>query len=157
MKMKYIKHLIECQCTLSIFKEKTKPVYHKFPVFSLLDDDNIISKYVICDNCDVIHYVNEVAKSEIKWGKENLKSLITTKEDISFNLKSKNLGHVAEILSINNCCVSDWEQCLYFVENNIEDNLVFNKEEIDNNIVVSYLEFKNNNIIIKKEILQRYL
>ena len=85
MTSNYIKHLIECQCTLPIFKNKTKPVYHKIPVFSKLnEEDNLEEKYVICDNCDIVHKVEEVFKSEIKWGVEGLESLVTTKEDIKF-------------------------------------------------------------------------
>ena len=84
----FVKHLIECQCTLNIFKNKTKPIYHKFKVFSLYDEklDKVKEKYVLCNNCDIVHRVYEVFKSEIKWGNEGLKSLITTKEDIKFNL-----------------------------------------------------------------------
>ena len=70
----YTKHLIECQCTLKIFENKTKPLYHKFVVFSLLEDENIEEKYVTCNNCDIVHRVYDICKSEIKWGKEGYKS-----------------------------------------------------------------------------------
>ena len=47
----HIKHLIECQCVLNIFKNKTRPVFHKFKVFSQIDEnDSIKEKYVICNN-----------------------------------------------------------------------------------------------------------
>ena len=42
MSKDYIKHLIDCHCILSIYKNRTKPVYHKFPVFSKLDNNEII-------------------------------------------------------------------------------------------------------------------
>ena len=43
----YIKHLVECQCILKIFEKKTKPLYHKFIVFSVIDEnDNILEKFV---------------------------------------------------------------------------------------------------------------
>ena len=86
--MNYVKHLIECQCTLSIFKNKTRPIYHKFPVFSKLVNDKCEEKYVMCENCNIIHRVTEVLKSEIKWGNESLSALVTTKDDIKFNLIS---------------------------------------------------------------------
>ena len=67
MTSNYIKHLIECQCTLPIFKNKTKPVYHKIPVFSKInEDDSIEEKYIICDNCDIVHKVEEVFKTSLK-------------------------------------------------------------------------------------------
>ena len=68
---KYVRHLLECQCTLSIFKNNTVPVYHKFPAFSTMDEEgNIENKYVTCNNCDSLHEVVGVCKSEIKWGKD---------------------------------------------------------------------------------------
>ena len=91
----HIKHLIECQCVLNIFKNKTRPVFHKFKVFSQIDEnDSIKEKYVICNNCDIVHRVFEVCKSEIKWGSENLKSLVTTKDDIKFNLEPRNFENI---------------------------------------------------------------
>ena len=32
-----IKHLIECHCSLIIFKNNDKQIYHKFPVYSIID------------------------------------------------------------------------------------------------------------------------
>ena len=48
MNQGYIKHLVECQCSLSIFKNKSKPVFHKIPVFSVYDKDTdkIEEKYI---------------------------------------------------------------------------------------------------------------
>ena len=156
--MNYIKHLIECQCTLHIFKNKTTPIYHKFAVFSNLDkNDNVIPKYVMCDNCDIVHYVNEISKSEIKWGKESLKSLIVTKDDIKFNLSSLGFDNIVDILERNNLPLADWESAFYFIDNKLNATLVFNKQELDDNIVISFIEFQEGKISIKKEILQRYL
>ena len=69
--MNFIKHLIECQCTLKIYKNKSKPIFHKFQVFSKLENEKIVEKYVMCNNCDILHKVTETFKSEIQWGKEN--------------------------------------------------------------------------------------
>lgn len=154
----YIKHLIECQCTLHIFKNKTKPIYHKFKVFSeILDDDQIKEKYVICNNCDIVHRVFEVCKSEIKWGSEGLKSLVLTKEDVKFNLHSKGFDNIVLELEKNNIDLCEWEYIDYLLENNIEGQVVLNKNEIDNNIVYNILYIKDNNFSIKKEIIQRFL
>jgi len=88
IKNKYEKHLIECQCTLSIFKNKNTLIYHKIPVVNFYDDnEDLMEKYIICDNCGVVHRVYEIFKSEIKWGMENLKSLVNNKEDIIQNFK----------------------------------------------------------------------
>jgi hypothetical protein len=154
----HIKHLIECQCVLNIFKNKTRPVFHKFKVFSQIDEnDSIKEKYVICNNCDIVHRVFEVCKSEIKWGSENLKSLVTTKDDIKFNLESRNFENIVIELEKNNIDLCEWEYIEYLLDNKKEGQIVLNKSEIDNNIVYNVLYIKNENFSIKKEIQQRFL
>lgn len=156
--MNYTKHLIECQCTLSLFKNKTKPVYHKFPVFSKIDENNnVIEKYVMCENCNIIHFVTEICKSEIKWGNESLISLINSKEDIKFNLMSNNYETLVNLLEKNQCHISDWELSEFLLENNENGILVLNKNEIDNNIVINLIEFNDGKFKLKKEVIQRYL
>ena len=155
----YIKHLIECQCVLSIFKNKSKPVYHKIPVFSLIDDNgDIKEKYIACNNCGIIHRVYEVFKSEVKWGQEDVKSLIASKEDIKFNLEAQGFEKIVNLLEKSNLEISDWEMVEYLLENNTEGYVVLEKKESDNNIVCKILNInENNSFKLKKEILQRYL
>tara|TARA_B100000131_G_C18022585_1_gene575157 strand:+ start:325 stop:807 length:483 start_codon:yes stop_codon:yes gene_type:complete len=153
----YTRHLIECQCILSVYKNNTVPVYHKFPVFSKVEDNNFIeTKYVLCNNCDALHEIKDICKSEIKWGKDAYISLVNTKEDIKFNLKSQGKDNIVEILEKNDCDISVWETVEHLIENNLEDNIVLSKKEIDNNIVYNCLYIKEGNIKIKKEIVQRY-
>lgn len=154
----YIKHLIECQCILNIFKNKTKTVYHKFKVFSEINkNDEVKEKYVMCNNCDILHRVYEVCKSEIKWGNENLKSLVTTKEDIKFNLESRDKEKIVLELEKNNIDLCEWEYVEYLIENDKEGQIILNKNEIDNNIVYNILYIKGESFSIKKEIQQRFL
>lgn len=154
--MNYIKHLIECQCTLSLYKNKTKSIYHKFPVFSEIEDDNVKEKYVLCNNCDIVHYVYEINKSEIKWGNEGYRSLVATKEDIKFNLQNQGYNSLVEILEVNKIDISDWEYAEYLLENNLEGKIVIDKKELDDNISFKYIDFKNGKFRIKNEITQRY-
>jgi len=154
----YVKHLVECQCTLSIFKNKTKPVYHKIPVFSLIDENDVLKeKYIICENCGIVHFVFETFKSEIKWGQEEVKSLVTTKEDIKFNLEAYDKQNIVNMLEKFDKHVSDWEYAEFLVENDLSGFIVLEKNESDNNIVYKILEIADNRIKIKKEISQRYL
>ena len=157
MSNEYIKHLIDCHCILSIYKNRTKPIYHKFPVFSILEEDNVKEKYVLCNNCDIVHHVTDVNKSEIKWGNEGYKSLVTTKEDIKFNLENLGLNSLVTILEVNNIDLSDWELIEYLLENNLEGKVVLDKKEIENSINYKYLEIKNGKYRIKNDIIQRYL
>lgn len=154
----YIKHLIECQCILKIFENTTKPLYHKFVVFSLTDNETVKEKYVTCNNCDIVHRVYDICKSEIKWGKEGYKSLIYTKEDISFNLANNGKQNISDLLTINDVDIPDWELVDYLIEKNLEGHVVLSKKEIDNdvNYKILYL-LKDGKIKIKNELEQRYL
>ena len=154
----YTKHLIECQCTLKIFENKTKPLYHKFVVFSLLEDENIEEKYVTCNNCDIVHRVYDICKSEIKWGKEGYKSLICTKEDIKFNLVNNGKQNISDLLELNDVDISDWELVDYLIENNLEGHIILSRKEMDDNVnyKVLYL-LKDGKIKIKNELDQRYV
>lgn len=155
----YVKHLIECQCVLSIFKNKSKPVYHKIPVFSKVDDvGNVEEKYIACNNCGIIHRVHEVFKSEVKWGQEDVKSLITSKDDIKFNLEAQGFEKIVLLLEKSDLDISDWEMTEYLLENNVSGHIVLERKESDNNIVLKVLNInEDNSFKLKKEIMQRYL
>lgn len=155
--MNYVKHLIECQCTLKIYEKKTKPLFHKFQVFSILTDQGLKEKYVVCNNCDIVHKVFETCKSEIQWGKENLKALVNTKEDIKFNLISKNQQSLVDLLEQNITDIADWELSEFLIENEAEGQIVLSKKEIEDNIVYKVLYISKNSFKIKTEIVQRYL
>ena len=155
----YTKHLIECHCILKIFENKTKPLYHKFPVFSLIDENDVIEeKYVMCNNCDIIHRVYDICKSEIKWGKEGYKSLVCTKEDIRFNLENNGNEKIVELLEINQVDISDWELIDYLIEDNLEGHIILGKKEMDDNVNYKVLYIlKEGKIKIKNELDQRYV
>lgn len=154
----FTRHLLECHCTLKLFQNKSKPLYHKFPVFSVSDEEgNIESKYVSCNNCGAIHEVKDFCKSEIKWGNDVYAGLVTTKEDITFNFKEKKLENIVEILEKYDCDISVWELVEYCIENKIDYSVVLDKKEIQDNIVYNCLNISSGNAKIKKEISQRYI
>ena len=87
--MKGLKHLIECHCVLPQFRKRENPPYHKFVVFSLIDDsDTAIPKHARCNNCGVIHNVIDICKSEILPGQEV--GAVMTKKDCGMMLPSGN-------------------------------------------------------------------
>ena len=154
----FTRHLLECHCTLKLFQNKSKPLYHKFPVFSVSDEEgNIESKYVSCNNCGAIHEVKDFCKSEIKWGNDVYAGLVTTKEDITFNFKEKKLENIVEILEKYDCDISVWELVEHCIENKIDYSVVLDKKEIQDNIVYNCLNISSGNAKIKKEISQRYI
>ena len=100
------KHTIECHCVLPLYKNKHPIVYHKFIVYSKINDKGkIIPKYSNCNNCGIVHKVYEICKSEIKLGKEDITS-IRSIEDIKVSLPEK----IIKILEENNCDIALYEE-----------------------------------------------
>ena len=68
-------HLIQCHCVLPQYRGRKDPVYHKFTVFSIIDEsDTVVPKFVQCNNCGVIHKVYDICKSEIITGKDEMRN-----------------------------------------------------------------------------------
>ena len=75
--MKGVKHLVQCHCILPQYKNAKDPVFHKFTVFSVIDDsDTVVSKYAECNNCGAAHKVYDICKSEIVVGKDEVRSYL---------------------------------------------------------------------------------
>ena len=111
---KGIKHLIGCHCVLPQFRRRPNPVFHKFVVFSVIDDDDaVISKIVKCNNCGVLHRVTDICKSEFIHNMEDVKSVIT-KYDIALMLPEK----MTSILDSYDVDLPTWEQAQFIVDNN---------------------------------------
>ena len=153
---KYFRHLIECQCILPIYVKNTKIIYHKFPVFSTLDDDgNFKEKHVKCNNCDIIHKVYDSGKSKILWGEEGLKGYLINKDDIRFNLELSGNENIANLLEKYSVDISVWEKVNYIIENNLTDNVILNKEEMSTSVNCKYLIFENGKPKFKSESFQK--
>jgi len=154
----YIRHLIECQCVLKLYEKNTVPVYHKFPVFSITDDaGNVESKYVACNNCQIIHFVEEPFKSEIQWGKEGIKSYVRSIEDIKFNIDEDEIpDKIITLLEKEQCDVSTWEQLEFIVDNNIDGAIIkISEEDLGSKKNYKFLLYENKKFKLKTEIMQK--
>ena len=121
-----LKHLIECHCTLAIFKNNNEMINHKFPVYSKFDSSGrIIRKVVKCNNCDMLHEVYDVCKSEIRPGKDSTQITIS-KEDISFMLPDK----VVNLLTKTEVDISVWEHVLDVIEEERWGEVIVLKRDI---------------------------
>ena len=125
--MKGIKHIVECHCVLPQYRKQENPPYHRFVVFSLLDDSGTaIPKHAACNNCGVIHNVIDVCKSEIMLGQEV--GAVMTKTDCGMMLPAG----VKQMLEAYNCEVPDWEHALYILQNEKwDDFIIIHREETD--------------------------
>lgn len=107
------KHLIECKCILPQFKKANTPVFHQFPVFSIVnDDDTVKPKFVQCSNCLRVHKVTEISRSEVVPGREAMSSLITI-DDIKPSLPEQ----LVTILEKNNADLPTWEAAQFIYLN----------------------------------------
>jgi len=120
------KHLIKCRCVLPQFKQLANPPQHQFTVFSLIKNDDTITKYSQCNNCGIIHKVIDVCKSEILSSKENIGSLIKI-EDIKSSLHV----NIINVLEVNFADIATWEAVQFIVENKNWGEFVVITSEIE--------------------------
>ena len=136
---KGIKHLVQCHCILPQFRNHANPVFHKFVVFSILDNDNVIEKLVQCPNCGVIHKVIDVCKSEVFIGKDENKTLPLIR-DIKMMLPE----NVAELLESYSCDLPIWEHCAFILEESLwGEKVKFISDTSDNDVSSKFLLFKS--------------
>ena len=120
-----IKHLIECHCVLKVY-DAGEEIFHKFPVYSKFDKDGkIISKIVKCNNCDALHKIVEICKSEIIAGGDESNMTIDL-DDLACMLDDR----LVNILNKYKCDISIWEHVCDIIENEIWDEHVVLKREI---------------------------
>ena len=117
-----VRHLVECHCILPQYRDRmnSNPVFHKFIVFSVVDEsDTVVPKYVQCNNCSVVHKVYDLCKSEIMGGKDELRS-VTTIEEVRLGMNID----VQNVLDTYSCDLSTWEQTRFLIDNELWDKTV---------------------------------
>jgi hypothetical protein len=155
--MKYLKHLIECQCILPQYKKQDKVLFHKFPVFSLFkenvnqDFSQPIEKYVKCNNCDAVHRVYDICKSELLKNSDNYVDLVTNLEDLKYSIPAE----LIEILSKNQMDIADYEMCSHLIEEKGSDKIILSKKVVGNNIVCKFLIFTDGKFSVKQQTFQK--
>lgn len=128
MPLSGIKHLIQCHCILPQFKESRDPVFHKFTVFSILDEesDTVQPKFAQCNNCGIIHKVVDVCRSELTTKEESktLPSIV----DIRLSLPKS----LSEVLDSYQSDISTWEHAEWIYLSKMWDSwIILTKEEDD--------------------------
>ena len=146
-----IKHLIECHCYLAIFKKRKKLFNHKFAVYSKLDEFNsVIPKIFKCNNCDALHRVVGIGKSELIPGKDQTK-LTLTKDELSLMIPNK----IKNILEDYNSDISNYDHVIDIIEERRwGEFIVLKRDIIDENENVKILTINGkDNIKISTEII----
>jgi|SRR3990167_1479235 len=106
-----LKHLVECHCVLPQFRDRRDPPYHRFVVFSVIDDDVVVPKSVACNNCGVVHVVFDVSKSRIALGDDDTSAVMSI-ADITHSLPQ----NVVELLRAYNAGLPTWEEAAFIHE-----------------------------------------
>ena len=136
--MKGVKHLIQCHCVLPQYKNMKDPVFHKFTVFSVIDEsDTVQTKYAECNNCSAIHKVYDLCKSEILTGKDEMKAGLSV-QDFKLSLPEQ----LYELLGQYDCEICDYEYSQFILDNKVwESTIVLSREELDEKIQGKTLRF----------------
>ena len=136
--MKGIKHLIQCHCILPQYKNAKEPVFHKFTVFSIIDEsDTVLLKYADCNNCGSVHKIYDLCKSEIVPGKEDVKSSLR-KEDFKFSMPSS----LWDLLQQYEKELCDYEYAQFVIDNEKWDStLILTREDMEDHSQGKLLRF----------------
>ena len=131
--------MIECHCILPQYKRRSDPVFHKFVVFSLVDDsDTTVPKFAQCNNCGVVHKVYDLCRSEIISGKDETRAT-TSKEDIGFSIPTD----LRDLLDTYKCDLATWEHVKYSLDyKKFGEKIILTRELVDTEITGKVLVIK---------------
>lgn len=131
MKLRGEKHLIQCHCILPQYRNSKDPVFHKFTVFSVIDEsDTVTPKYANCNNCGAVHKVYDICKSEIVTGADEMRSTLSV-DDFKFSLPQQ----LYELMKEYQKELSDFEHAQFIIDNKLwNEKIVLSREEVDNHI-----------------------
>lgn len=114
MAIEGVKHLVECHCVLPQYRKMENPIFHKFVVFSVIDDDAIEPKFVQCNNCLIVHKIVDICKSEIVAGLE-FSNAVTRLDEIKESIPDQ----MASFLEKANSDMATWENVAFLLENSL--------------------------------------
>jgi len=139
--MEGIKHIIECQCILPQYKNKNNPVFHKFVVFSVMENDQIQQTYAQCNNCGVVHKITDLCRSTILSGKDEIRSILNEAE-IAMTIPS-DLAHILESYS---CDLATWQHAQFiYNQSKWGEQIILLREEINSEVVGKILLLEGPN------------
>ena len=138
-------HLIQCHCMLPQYRGRKDPVFHKFIVFSVIDDsDTVIPKYTQCNNCGAVHKVYDICKSEMIVGRDELNT-VTTIDDIRRGLPTD----LRDVLTSYNCELHTWEHVLFiYLNEHWGQTVVLTRDTINNEVQGKILRINGQDEIL---------
>lgn len=148
----YIKHLVECKCVLLQYKNLDPVPYHKFIVFSELEEVTAMVKpsFAQCPNCGAVHRVTEIGQSEIT-AKDNSRA-VPTIDDIEMELPNK----MIKLLQRHDCDLPTWQEAKFIIENQLWGSSMIISKEHESETVVGKIVTILNREIYKLETFERF-
>lgn len=136
---RYSKHLVECVCTLPQYQSIDPVVYHKFTVFSTMDENGVVNpKLVTCNNCEIIHRISDVCKSDILHDGSGRYG-VRTIDDVKSGLPPS----LVKLVDKNELNLATWEEIEYKFKNQDSSPIVLGKEHVKGDVFGKYLEIKS--------------
>ena len=143
------KHLVECHCILPQYRKSSKPIFHKFIVFSELENDVVNPTYVQCNNCNAVHKIYDLCKSEIIVGRDELRTM-TTIEEVKLGMGSDIIG----LLEAYDCDLPTWQHEKFSVDNNlVGEKIILTRDSIEDETQGKVLTIKED----AKFLLENYI
>lgn len=133
--LEFVKHLIACNCVLKQYEDADPPVFHKFIVFSVINEDGSIKpSYAKCNNCGGIHKVTEVGLSQ-KLKRETIATLPDI-EEIKSSLPEK----LVSLVEKYKLTLPTWQEIKFVLENEKwERPIILQKEQEGEEVFGKYL------------------
>lgn len=115
-------------------------MYHKFVVFSMIDEsDTVVPKFVQCNNCGTVHKVYDICKSEIITGKDELKNVAKI-DDFRFALPND----LVNLLLSYSCDICIWENVFFAItKEQWGAKIVLTRETVNDDTLGKVLTIKN--------------
>lgn len=151
--MNFIKHTIQCHCILPQYRNREDPVFHKFVAFSKIDDsDTLVSKYVNCNHCGVVHKIYDVCKSEIIVGKEDIVSVVSI-DDVSLMIPKD----IVSVLESYDCDLPTYEHVLHIIQNRLfSEKVGLTRDKMENEVVGKRLSFNEMGIVSIESFVEKF-
>lgn len=106
------KHLIECHCYLKLYSDDEQKINHKFSVYSKFDEEGkVVPRLQKCNNCDTLHYIHDICRSELRVGKDETMVTVDA-EEMTLMLPER----LSNIFIKNNCSIADIEHAIDIIE-----------------------------------------
>lgn len=137
--MNATKHMIQCRCVLSQFRNKQDPPLHKFIAFSSWDEnDKVNETFVSCNNCGITHKITDLCKSEILENSED--APVVNSSDIMLSLPRD----LREIFDSYDVDLATLQQADFIVDKqHWGSKIILIKKDFEDRIEGKYLVFKN--------------